>query len=454
MFATTSTIAAVISSPALRAEPRAAPEERRELAGLREHPGEAARGVERRVHRRRGREQRRDRHHREAGVAERRPRRLGDRRLAVVDHLRDGERPEHAERDQDVEHGRHAERAVHRVRQLSGRVAQVAGGERDHAEAEVGEEREGDARDDVVERRVAVEREQPEVDVHDRDRDEDGEDGEQHDDDQRLGAVHERGADEVDAHHHEHDHRREEVVPARRRVVADEERGRVAAERDRDHRADDHDRGEVAEPGGDADEPPVAEPLDQVRDQPARGREAHAELDDGVAEQGRDDSGDQEREPDRGAGDRAGLAEQGEDAGADHRADAEERGAADAHAHGAVVGAVVVGTGGAGVWSPKNSQTIRKPTSAVDHPRDLQRELEGVVDDALAERRRAGLVGLGGGDLRAVGGEEEHAGDGGPHGDHVARADPEREPERDHRPRRGRLARRQRARRGRSRPRS
>src|SRR6185312_13035884 len=77
-------------------------------------------------------------------------------------------------------------------------------------------------------------------------------------------------------------------------------------------------------------------------------------------------------------------------------------------------------------------------------PRDLQREREGVVDDALAERRRAGRVGLGGRDLCAVRGEEEHAGDRGPHRDHVAGADPERQAERDHGSRRGRLARRQR----------
>ena len=114
-------------------------------------------------------------------------------------------------------------------------------------------------------------------------------------------------------------------------VVADEERGRVAAERDRDHRAHDHDRGEVPEPRGDPHESPVAEALDQVGDQAARGGIAHAELDDGVAEQRGDDAGEQEGQPDRGAGDGARLAEQGEDAGADHRADAEECGAADAH---------------------------------------------------------------------------------------------------------------------------
>ena len=318
----------------VRAEPRGRPEERRKLAGAREHLRQAARGIERRVHGRRGREQGRDRHHREAGVPERRPRGLGDRGLAVADHLRDGERAEDAERDQDVQHRRHAERRVHRLRQLARRVAQVARGEGDHAEAEVGEEGEGDARDDVVERRIAAEGEQVEVDVRQRDDDEDGEDREEEDDDQRLRAVDDLGADDVDARHREHDQRREHVVPARRRALTDEEGRGVAPERDGDHRADDHDRGEVAQPGGDPDEPSVAEPLDQVRDDPARRGEADAHLDDGVAEQRGDDPGEEEREPDGRPRDRSGLAEQREDAGADHGADAEEGGAADAHATG------------------------------------------------------------------------------------------------------------------------
>ena len=121
---------------------------------------------------------------------------------------------------------------------------------------------------------------------------------------------------------------------ARRRALPDEQRRRVAPERDGDHRADDHDRGEVPQPGGDPDEPSVAEPLDQVRDDPARRGEADAHLDDRVAEQRGDDPGEEEREPDGRARDRAGLAEQREDAGPDHGADAEEGGAADAHATG------------------------------------------------------------------------------------------------------------------------
>ena len=157
---------------------------------------------------------------------------------------------------------------------------------------------------------------------------------EEDDDDQRLRAVDDLGADDVDARHREHDQRREHVVPARRRALPDEEGRRVAPERDGDHRADDHDRGEVAQPGGDPDEPSVAEPLDQVRDDPARRREADAHLDDGVAEQRGDDPGEEEREPDGRPRDRSGLAEQREDAGADHGADAEEGGAADAQATG------------------------------------------------------------------------------------------------------------------------
>ena len=55
--------------PRVRAEPRVTPEEGRELAGLGEHRGEPARGVERGDDRGCGREHRGDRHDREAGVA-------------------------------------------------------------------------------------------------------------------------------------------------------------------------------------------------------------------------------------------------------------------------------------------------------------------------------------------------------------------------------------------------
>ena len=48
----------------------------------------------------------------------------------------------------------------------------------------------------------------------------------------------------------------------------EEQRRGVVTERDRDHRADHHDRGQVAEPGGYADQPAAAEPVQQVNDEP------------------------------------------------------------------------------------------------------------------------------------------------------------------------------------------
>ena len=74
--------------PGLGAESRPASEERRELADVGEHRRQAPGRVERRVHGRRGREQRGDGHDREAGVAEGRPGRFGDRGLPVADDLR------------------------------------------------------------------------------------------------------------------------------------------------------------------------------------------------------------------------------------------------------------------------------------------------------------------------------------------------------------------------------
>jgi hypothetical protein len=52
---------------------------------------------------------------------------------------------------------------------------------------------------------------------------------------------------------------------------------------------------------------------------------ARAELDADVSEEHRHDAADQERDPDRRAGDGAGLAEEREDPRADHRTDPEER---------------------------------------------------------------------------------------------------------------------------------
>jgi hypothetical protein len=62
--------------------------------------------------------------------------------------------------------------------------------------------------------------------------------------------------------------------------------------------------------------------------QPSRRRIPHAELGADVAEQHGDDAADEERDPDRRARDRPGLAEQCENARADHRADAQDQRAA------------------------------------------------------------------------------------------------------------------------------
>ena len=67
------------------------------------------------------------------------------------DGLVDGQRAEDAERDQDVHDRRDPERTIHRPRQVPGGIAQVSGSEGDHAESEIGEERQRDAGDDVRE---------------------------------------------------------------------------------------------------------------------------------------------------------------------------------------------------------------------------------------------------------------------------------------------------------------
>ena len=69
-------------------------------------------------------------------------------------------------------------------------ACQVAGGERDHREAQEREERQRDAREDLLRLRVGGRGEQPQVQVADRRQDEDGEDGQQHEDDPRLDLVH------------------------------------------------------------------------------------------------------------------------------------------------------------------------------------------------------------------------------------------------------------------------
>ena len=188
-----------MSIPACGPSRRAAPEEGRELAGSGQHPGEAAGGVERGVHRGRGREHGGDRHDREPGVAERRPRGLGDRRLAVPDRppstVSVPKTPSEISTYSTV-----VTPSAPYIALGSSRV-----GSRRSPAAKVITLKPRYAKNVsatlariVGEGRVVAEREQVAVDVDDRDGDEDREDAEQHDDDQRLGAIDDPGADEVD----------------------------------------------------------------------------------------------------------------------------------------------------------------------------------------------------------------------------------------------------------------
>jgi hypothetical protein len=61
------------------------------------------------------------------------------------------------------------------------------------------------------------------VDVDEGRDDEDGKHGEEDNHDQRLGAIDESGADQIDPDHRHDDPRGEDVVPARRGVVTNEE---------------------------------------------------------------------------------------------------------------------------------------------------------------------------------------------------------------------------------------
>ena len=204
------------------------------------------------------------------------------------------------------------------------RVGEVASGEADHGEAEVGEEGECHARDDGPGRRVTARREQVGVEVGESDQHKDREDGEQGDDDDRLCAVDRARSDDAQERRDQHQGGGEELGPQGRVVVPDDDGAAVLPERDGDHGPHDHDRGEVAEPGSDAHEPSVAEALDQVGDQPTRGRVVGPHFRHCVPERERHQPGRQERDPDGRSRDRARLAEQGEDPGTDHRADAQE----------------------------------------------------------------------------------------------------------------------------------
>ena len=132
-----------------------AAQQRRELAVCGELVAEPDGGVEPGVGGPGGGEQGGHAHEQVARVAEGGLGGHGERGAAGGDHLLDGQGAEDTERDGDVDDGGDAEREVHRAGQLTGRFAEVLRGEGDDAEAEEGEEGQGDAGDDVAQRRVA-----------------------------------------------------------------------------------------------------------------------------------------------------------------------------------------------------------------------------------------------------------------------------------------------------------
>ena len=108
-----------------------------------------------------------------------------------------------------------------------------------------------------------------------------------------------------------------------------ERRAGVAAERHRDHPGDDRVGGED-QPREHAGDVAIAEPAHHVLEQTAGRGVLRPELGEGIPLEPGDGAGEEERQPDRRAGDLPGRTEQGEDARADHRADADERSLANA----------------------------------------------------------------------------------------------------------------------------
>jgi hypothetical protein len=208
------------------------------------------------------------------------------------------------------------------ARKLPGGVGKVLGGEGDHAEAEKGEEGQGDARDDVAELGVAGEGQQVKVEVGKGGDREQREDGEHDVDDHRLGPGDGLRTDDVQQGHRQDEQHREGLDP--RGAAVGEGGAGVAAERDGDHAGDDGVGGQD-QPGDDAGEVAIAKSSHHVLEQTGRRGVAGAELREGVALQQGDPARDQERQPDGRAGNLAGRTEQREDPRADHGADADER---------------------------------------------------------------------------------------------------------------------------------
>jgi hypothetical protein len=130
----------------------------------------------------------------------------------------------------DVQGGCHRQCEVGRAREVLRGFGKVAAGEADHREAQEGEERERDARDDVDGGRVRRPGEQVGLELGQRDDDEHREDRQQDDDDPRLDPVDELGAGDVDDCNQQYDGDGQDVVPGSPGIVAEQQGGAVAAE--------------------------------------------------------------------------------------------------------------------------------------------------------------------------------------------------------------------------------
>jgi len=214
-------------------------------------------------------------------------------------------------------------RKEHGTRQLAPRVGEILRRERNHAEAEKREEGQGNARDDVLERRVGRKRQQICVQIGQSAYRKDRQDGQNDIDNHCLGAGDRVGANNVEEGHGDDQQYRECL---RQGLLAVEEAFTgVATERDGHHSGHNRVR-RKDQPSDDPEEVTVAVALADVLQQAACRRVTRTELGERIRLQSGDGTRDEKREPHRGAGDLAGRSEQGEDPCAHHRADADECG--------------------------------------------------------------------------------------------------------------------------------
>ena len=214
--------------PDRRASAQSLAHDRRELARRGQVLRQPGCGVEPGVRRSGCGEQRRDDHQPEAGITQDRLGGDSDRRRPGGDDVGHAHGPEHAQGHRHVDGRGQPDRDRHGPRQLARRVGQILGGERHHAEAEEGEERQGDAGHDVTDARITGRRESREVRVQHRDHREEREDAHHHEDDDALDPRHERRTGDVQQGHRRHEHHREQL--RRGRVVVGERGARIAAE--------------------------------------------------------------------------------------------------------------------------------------------------------------------------------------------------------------------------------